>query len=283
MSALRRLMGVLGISLVLASLIGCASLKESSGFVVQPKSASAMRQEPWHNVTLMGDISTVKTLAVAPFNLPEPFPLKWEDELVDEGRVYLAKQIDGKLVPKPLVRAVERALLYDQDGRLLELFDAVFHPDYRMFFVNLPPDRASALRGHMVIVSSDGTWLMTGRKKIVTLPVGQDLRQLPSGFFAEHPSDLRQVLTLKSPDPIISYLKWHFSESFVVNGVMYSGTRDARTILGKWTGLNTVADRVISCGSFTVSPGMLPVFVAISLARNVHVASQEDCLAQKRN
>lgn len=283
MNTFRHLMGVLGASLVLASLIGCASLKESSGFVVQPKSASATRQEPWHNVTLMGDVGTITTLAVAPFNLPDPMPIKWEDELVDNGRIYPAKQIDGRLVPKPLARVVERALLYSNEGKLLELFDAFFYPDLGMFFVNLPLDRASALRGHMVIVSSDGTWLMTGRKKMVTLPIGQDLRQLPSGFFAEHPSDLRQVLTLKSPDPIISYLKWHFSDSLAVNGVMYSGTRDARTILGKFTSLNTFADRVISCGSFTVSPGMLPVSVAISLMRNVHVASQQDCLAKKQN
>lgn len=268
---------------VCATFAGCASIKESTGFAVQSKSAEVVRQEPWHNVTLMGNISAVETLAVAPFNTPEPFPIKWEEELVDEGRMYPAKQIDGKLVPKPLVRVVERALLYDDNGKLLELFDAFFHADFRMFFVILPPERASALRGHMVIVSTDGTWLMTGRKKMVTLPVGQDLRQLPQGFFRENPSDLRQVLTLNSPDPILSYLKWRFSESLVVNGVWYSGTQDARTIIGKYTSLSSVTDRVISCGSFTVSPGMIPVFMAISLVRNVYVATQEDCLAKKRN
>jgi hypothetical protein len=283
MNNIRRLTGVLVTSVALVVLSGCASIKEGSGFTVQPKSAEVVRQEPWHNVTLMGNVSAIETLAVGPFNLPEPFPLKWENELVDEGRVYPAKQVDGKVVSKPLVRVVERALLYNEDGRLLELFDAIFHPDYRMFFVNLPLERAAALRGHLVIVSSDGTWLMTGRKKMVTLPVGQDLRQLPQGFFREHPSDLRQVLTLKSPDPIISYLKWRFSETLVVNDIWYSGTKDAKTIMGKFTNLSSVADRVISCGSFTVSPGLIPVFVAISLVRNIHVATQEDCLAKKSN
>lgn len=277
-------MGVLGTSIVIALLSGCASLETESGYQVQAKSASAIRQEPWHNVTIMGDIRSVETLAVAPFNLPEPFPIRWEEELLDEGRVYMAKQIDGKMVPKPLVRVVERALLYDEEGRLLELFDAVFFPDQMRFYVLLPSERAQALKGHqMVIVSSDGTWLMTGRKKIVKLPVGQDLQQLPSGFFREHPSELRQTFILERPDPILADLEWRFSERFSVQGVAYSGQRDALTILSKWTSLNSVTDRVISCGTFTVAPGMMPVSVAISLARNVYVASRADCLARKKD
>ena len=283
MKAFHRLVGALTASVLVVTLCGCATIKQEGGYEVRSKSESA-RQEPWHNVTLMGDIRAVETIAVAPYNFPEPLPTKWEDEFVDEGRSYTVKRIDGSEVRKPLARAVERALLYDADGKLLELFDAVFFPDQRRFLVLMSPEKAQVSKGHhMVIVSSDGTWLMTGRKKIVNLPTGQDLRQLPSGFFRDNPSELRQVFVLKRPDPILMDLTWRFDEHFTVHGVAYSGTRDAYAVLGKFTSLDAALDKVISCGSFTISPGMVPVGVAISLVRDVYVATQEDCLARKKN
>lgn len=282
MKAVHRLMGALVASIVVLLSSGCASLKEEGGYIVQPKSAS-MRQEPWHNVTLMGDITAVQEVAVAPYNLPEPFPLKWEKELVDQGRAYTVTY-NGQKVRLPLVRVVERALLYDDNGKLLELFDAVFFPDQQRFYVLLPTDRVETLIGkHMVIVSSDGTWLMTGQKRIVDLLSGQDLRQLPSGFFRDNPSELRQVFVLKRPDPILMDLTWRFDELFTVHGVTYSGRPGARTVLGEFTSLDTPLDKVISCGSFTIAPGLAPISVAVSLARDAYVASQQDCLASKKN
>ena len=94
MKAFHRLMGALTASVLVVTLCGCATFKQEGGYEVQSKSESA-RQEPWHNVTLMGDIRAVDTIAVAPYNLPEPFPMKWEDEFVDEGRSYTVKRIDG--------------------------------------------------------------------------------------------------------------------------------------------------------------------------------------------
>lgn len=284
MNAFHRLMGAFTASVLVVTLFGgCATLKEEGGYVVQSKSDSA-RQEPWHNVALIGDIRTVDTIAVAPYNLPEPLPLKWEQEFVDEGRSYAVTGIDGRQARKPLVRVVERALLYNADGKLLELFDAVFFPDQRRFLVLMSPEKAQASTGHhMVIVSSDGTWLMTGRKKMVDLPIGQDLRQLPPGFFRDNPSELRQVFVLKRPDPILMDLTWRFGEHFSVRDVTYSGTRDAYTVLGQFTSLSTALDKVVSCGSFTISPGMAPISMAVSLARDVYVVTQQDCLARKKN
>lgn len=265
-------------------LSGCASLKQEAGFEVQPKTSVAtekvrVRQEPWHNVTLMGDIRRAETAAIAVVNLPEPLPAKWQEELVDKGRTYTVKLSDGRQVRKPLERVVFRAMAYTLDGQLVEMFDAVVTPTVKGLFILLPPERAEALKVHQfVIVPSDATWLMTTQKEMVTLAEDQDLAKLPVGFFAEHPSPLRQVIKTGAAHPVLTDLVQKFPNHFSVQGIPYSGRPDADIVLAQFTSLETGLDKVVSCGSFTVSPGMALVGVAVSVVRNVWAASKRDCL-----
>lgn len=269
---------------VVLALTGCASLKQEAGFEVQPKTSVVaekvrVRQEPWHNVTLMGDIRQEKEIAIAVVNLPEPLPSLWQEELVDKGRTYAVKTSDGKQARKPLERVVFRAMAYTKDGQLVEMFDAVVTPAVNGLFILLPAERAEMLKAYQfVIVPSDATWLMTTQKEMVTLAEGQDLARLPVGFFAEHPSPLRQVIKTGATHPVFTDLARKFPNHFSVKGIPYSGRPDADIVLAQFTSLDTTLDKVVSCGSFTVAPGMAVAGVAVSIVRNVWVVSKRDCL-----
>ncbi len=263
-------------------LAGCASLKKDAGFEVQSKTAMQLmqsRQEPWHNVAVMGDLRELEEIAVAVVNLPEPIPTVWKGELMDKGRTYTVKLSDGRVLRKPLERVVFRAAAYTADGRFVELFDAVITSQARAFLVLLPANRAEELKGRQLgILSSDASWLMTTQRERVALREGQDVNQLPPGFFEEHPSPLRQVIVVKRDHPVFQDLLGMFSNHFTIRGVPYSGRPDADIVLSQFTGLETASDKIISCGSFAISPGMVALGVAISVVRNIAVANEKDCL-----
>ncbi len=267
--------------IVLALLTGCASMKKDAGFEVQSKASQVLqiRQEPWHNVTVMGDLRTLDEMAVAVVNLPEWLPTAWKEELVDKGRTYTIKLPDGRLLHKPLERVVLRAAAYTDDGRFVEQFDAVVTAKARALFILLPSDRAEELKRYQfVILASDASWLMTTQKEQVVLETGQDIGQLPPGFFVEHPSPLRQTVVIKRSHTVFRDLMETFPNHFTIRGVSYSGRPDTDIILSQFTSLETASDKIISCGSLAISPGMIMFGVALSVVRNISVANQEDCL-----
>lgn len=283
-----RLWGAIG-ALILSILSGCASLSKDSGFEVQPKSALKNRQEGWHNVTLQGDIRKTQALTVAFVHLQQPLSTRWRAELVDQGRTYTVKLPDGRQLKKPLERVVERALCYTEDGRLISMFDADLEPTVLGFYVLMPPDQKKELCPNLVIVPSDASWLLTTRSVVVPLQEGQELTQLPSGFFREHPSPLplRHMALRSRQDEdgkkFLSYLERKYPFHFSVGGVPYSGRPDADIVLAEFTSLDTPLDKVISCGTLSVSPGLITVGLAVSMIRNGYVASQKDCLNGTRN
>lgn len=268
--------------IALALLSGCASTGRNLGFEVQGKTATQVmrsRTEPWQTVAVMGDLRLLEQVAVAVVNLPEPLPTAWKEELLDKGRTYTVKLPDGRKLRKPLERVVFRAAAYTADGRFVELFDAVINSQARALFVLLPTHRVEELKRYqLAILSSDASWLMTTQRKRVALDEGQDVNQLPPGFFEEHPSPLRQVIVVKRDHPVFQDLVATFPNHFTLRGFPYSGRPDADIILAQFTGLETAGDKIISCGSFAVSPGMMPLGVAISVARNLSAVSEKDCL-----
>lgn len=272
-------------AIVLALLAGCASLKQEAGFVVQTKTAQVLqiRQEPWHNVTVMGDLRQQEKLAVAVVNLPEWLPTVWKEELVDKGRTYTVKLPDGRLLRRPLERVVLRAVAYTEDGRFVEQFDAVVTSRTRSLYMLLPAERAEDLKRYQfVILASDASWLMTTQKERVVLAEGQDIGRLPPGFFAEHPAPLRQVIVIDRSHPVFQGLLETFPSHIAVRGVAYSGRPDADIILSQFTSLETASDKIISCGSLAISPGMVAFGAVLSAARNISVASQKDCYNPKK-
>lgn len=269
------------------ALTGCASFKQEAGFEVEQKSGISVqtaglmhaRQEPWHNVAIIGDIRQSHEIAVAVVNMPNPLPDLWREELVDKARTYTVLLPDGRKVQKPLERVVFRAIAYTMDGNLVEVFDAVVTPSLKGVFVLLPADRDEALKSYQfAIISSDAAWLMTSQREMIPLEEGQDLMKLPVGFFKEHPSPLWQSVVIQQNHPVFEDILNKFSNHFKVNGIPYSGRPDAEIILSEFTSLETGLDKVVSCGSFTVSPGMVLVGAVVSVARNIWVANQKDCL-----
>lgn len=261
------------------ALSGCAGIQESAGYNVTPKAFEG-RQEPWHNLTLVGDVYATKTVSVAFVALPEPLPEEWKKEFVDTSRVYVVDLPEGKKARKPLERVVFRAILY-HDEHFLEMFDAVLNPEMTGFFVLMPPNAAPYVGENLVILSSDALRLMTVRGEMVSMARGQSLKELPQGFFEDHPSRLTRVASLDRSDPtgerVFADIEDLFPRLLDVQGVRYSGRPDTQVVAAQFTKVDTVADRFISCGSMTISPGLVTVGLAVSGIRSLYAISKEDC------
>lgn len=272
--------------IVLALLTGCASLKDNAGFDYQLKTAQATetRSEPGDSVVLMGHLHLKQEIAVAVVNLPTPLPLLWKQELVDKGRTYTVKGTDGKMLEMPLARVVVRAIAYTQEGRFVELFDAVVTTRARSLMILLPADRAEELMQYQfALVPSDASWLMTTQTEMVTLNEGQGLKELPKGFFEEHPSPLRQVITISREDKVFQELLEMFPERLKVYGVPYSGRPNATVVISQFSRVTGLLDRGISCGSAVATSGPLaPIAAAASVGTTIYAMGQKDCLAVNR-
>lgn len=265
--------------LVFVLLSGCANLETQSGFQVQPK-APIGRQEPWHNLALVGDVSKTEKIAVAYVPLPEPLPQGWKEEFVDANRVYAVDLPDGKKARKPLERVVFRALLY-RNERFVEMFDAVLNPQLTGFFVLFPPAGAEYAGNNLIIVPSNALWLQTTRGEIVAMTAGQSFAELPQGFFEDHPSTLAQVVGMNRSDPagkrLFADMERLFPKRLTVHGVQYSGRPDTKIVAATFTKVDNPVDRFISCGSLTVAPGMVTIGLAVSGIRNLYAISKDDC------
>jgi hypothetical protein len=278
MSMLRRIVVPLLLAASVA-LTGCASLKQATGSNVQEqKDIVHKRQEPWHNLTLVGDVSKMMAYRVAYIAFPKPLPREWKEELVDPTRAYLVKRFDGTETKKILERVVFRALAY-RGEEFVEMFDAVLNPSATGLFVLLPP--GGEYDGiNLVVVPSDAAWLMTTHGETVPLAEGQMLERLPEGFFEKHPSPLRQMTRMdranKDGKKFFAELEGLFPRLYSAGGFDYSGRPDTK-IVSKFTRVDQPFDRLVSCGSFPVSTGMVSPLLVISAARNVYIMGKTDC------
>lgn len=269
--------------LIAVFLSGCASIGKKAGFEVTAKEPIG-RQEPWHTMTLKGDISQVQALSVAYVALPDPVPTYWSEEFVDTHRVYevsLSNDQNGKQKKalKPLEKVVFRALRYTDGGEFIEMFDAVLNPSLSGFFVLLPSE-GNFVGSNLVIIPLDASWLMTVYGERVILPVS---KTLPAGFFQQHPSRITQVVRMDKKDPhgqkFFSELEKLFDPGrFIINGVVYSGRPDTKIVASRFTKVDNPIDRLVSCGTAPISPGMITVSLAIAAVHNVRAMTKEDCM-----
>jgi hypothetical protein len=270
---------VLSLLIIALLITGCASLEKQSGMIIAGKNPVG-REEPWHNNALVGNVFTTERVSATYVQLPKPLPAGWKEELIDNSRVYEVKNPDNTKDRKSLTRVVFRALWY-RNERLVGMSDAVLSPNLKGFFVLLPSDAKAYAGNNLVIVPSHPTWLMTTKGETVEMTAGQSFSKLPSGFFEKHPSVVKEVLYLDPNDPVgkqwFADMEEFFPMLLTIGGTRYSGRPDADIIAAKFTSVDNPVDRIISCGGMPISPGMITLGVAISVARNVYVGSRADC------
>lgn len=284
---LRNLVTVFGVA-VLALLSGCASLPRDTAFEVQEKSVEVSRQEPWQNRAINRSALTTAGVAVQIVKLPEPAPRAWLEDVVDPARVYTVSEGDTK-TKKILVREVFRAVYY-RDEMAVGIFDAVFNPAATHFTILVAIEKMEALQGtQVVIVTSDGRRVLTTQGKTVEFPKGVSLSRLPTGFFRDYPSPTGDFIPMlgweKYGQAFLRELTSRFSLPFVIRGERYLGLPDVVEVLARFTGLNTAADKLISCTSLKLGPEdiaggahTLPVKAVIYAGQAVYAMSREDCL-----
>lgn len=284
---LRNLVVVIAVA-VLAVLSGCASLPRDTAFEVQEKSVDVSRQEPWQNRAINRSALTTAGVAVLIVKLPEPAPRVWLEDVVDPARVYTLSEGDVK-TKKVLVREVFRAVFY-RDEAAVGFYDAVLNPNATHFTILAPINKMEMLKGTQVVVAtSDGRHVLTTRGRTVELPKGQGLSRLSTGFFRDYPSPSGDFIPMlgweKYGQAFFTELLDRFSLPFVVRGERYLGLPDAVEVLARFTGLNTAADKLISCTSLKFGPEdlaggahTLPVKAVIYAGQAMYVLSREDCL-----
>ncbi|MGK2848910.1 MAG: hypothetical protein ACSLEX_02470 [Minisyncoccota bacterium] len=257
-------------------LSGCTTtMGTQSGFSVQPKESIA-RQEPWHTMVITGNVSILDGVDVAYVSLPDPLPSYWRDEVVDTKRTYIKTFEDGKKLRKPIEKLVFRALFY-QNERLVGMADAIINPALTGFFILLPADMKPA-KQNMVIVSMDTSWMMTTMGEKITVPI---TKSLPSGFFQQHPSPLTQVVRMERKDPsgklFFDELESLFNQRLRIGSMVYSGRPDTLLVLRNFTSAEHPVDRLVSCGTAPVTPGLVTITLALAAIQNVRTVTSHDC------
>lgn len=272
----------------LAVLSGCASLPRDTAFEVQEKSVDVSRQEPWQNRAINRSLLTTAGVAVQIVKLPEPAPKAWLKDVIDPARVYTVSEGDVK-TKKVLVREVFRAVFYREEAAV-GFYDAVLNPAATHFTILVPIDKMEALLGTQVVVAtSDGRHVLTTRGKTIELPKEQSLSRLPAGFFRDYPSPSGDFVPMlgweKYGQAFLTELLNRFSLPFVIRGERYLGLPDVVEVLARFTGLNSAADKLLSCTSLKLGPEdfaggthTLPVKAVIYVGQAMYALSREDCL-----
>ena len=275
---------ILILCLALVGLSACASTQTGQLVRQKPQALGQLTDirpvgEPFHDVSLAGDIGKVEEVGASFVELPNPLPLYWKNELVDPSRSLKEKRGD-RLVAVPHLRRVFRVGIY-RDEQLVAMHEAVVNPDGRRLLLLLPASAGRDYQGmNLLILSHDAYFGVTSDGKIVELGKRPNPGLLPPGFFASNPSPLPPVVVLRRSDPaglgIYTDLESVFPIVFTVNGVSYSGTKNALKILAEFTPADQWQDRVITCGSATIAfPLALdPITGGIQLARNAMAATR---------
>ncbi len=277
------------LTLVVVWLTGCAaSLPRDSGFEVRAVEAIG-RQEPWQNRALDASAFAPEGVWYMYFKLPAPLPSYWQQEFVDAARSYEIVE-GGRKVRQPLIREVFRVVVFLEPGKT-ELYQAHVDRGAKGFdvFFPLSVDARRFARKSILILSSDGKWGMTTLGKRVEFPKGFNPKELPADFFVTNRSPVMQVVRL---DPInneharlaLDGMLHSFTYTFGLreqNGRYLGKSRQDVEAVMAFTSLDGVSDRLISCTSLKLSPGMeaaLPVIGALYAYQAVSALTKEDCL-----
>ncbi len=277
------------LALVVVWLTGCASsLPRDSGFEVRTVEATG-RQEPLQNRVLDADVFVPEGVAYMYFKLPQPLPDYWKQEFVDAARSYEVVE-GGRKVRRPLIREVFRVIVFLEHEET-QLYQARVDREVKGFdvFFPLAVDTRRFAGKSILILSSDGKWGMTTLGKRVEFPKGFSPKELPADFFVTNRSPVMQVVRL---DPInneharlaLDSMLHGFTYVFRLRGhngrYLGKSRQDVETVI-TFTSLDGVSDRLLSCTSLKLSPGMetvLPLVGALYAYQAVSALTKEDCL-----
>lgn len=276
------------LALVVIWLTGCSSLPRDSGFEVRIVDAIG-RQEPWQNRVLNRDVFVPAGVAYMRFNLPQPLPDYWKQEFVDMARGYEVVE-SGRKVRRPFIRETFRVIVFLENGET-QLYQALVDREVKGFHVFFPlaVDTRRFAGKSILILSSDGKWGMTTLGKRVEFPKGFNPKELPPDFFVTNRSPVMQVVRL---DPInneharlaLDSMLDSFTYAFGLRGrnerYLGKSRQDVEAIMA-FTSLDGISDRLISCTSLKLSPGMeaaLPIVGALYGYQVVNALAKEDCL-----
>lgn len=284
---MKRYSGLFVMSVVFALLSGCATMGRITGFSPQVRESFDV-QEPWQNLVVRGYVSEMHEIASTYIPLPQPLPRKLEKEFV-----YVRRAGEEK---RSLERWSFRTLFYREES-FIGMYDAVLDPSRKGFRLLLPLNgngKQSIFRYvgsdlHLVILSSNSSWIMTTKGEIVDLPKDVSLMELPAGFFKKHPSRMPEVIIVRrnnlSAENFFSGedgLENRFPRQLVFHGKKYSGRWDAQSKYNEFTSEKHVLDRLTSCGSLTGSLAWAhPIGLALSAGpqavHDVRVVMKENC------
>lgn len=276
------------LALVLVWLAGCSSLPRDSGFEVRTVETIG-RQEPWQNRVLDRDVFVPEGVAYMYFRLPTPIPDYWKQEFVDMARSYEVME-GGRKVRRPFIREVFRVVVFLEAGET-ELYQALVDREVKGFdvFFPLSVDTRRFAGKSILVLSSDGKWGMTTLGKRVEFPKGFNPKELPTDFFVTNRSPVMQVVRLDPKNNeharlALDNMLQSFMYPFGLRGknerYLGKSREDVEAIMA-FTSLDGVSDRLISCTSLKLSPGMeaaLPVVGALYAYQAVSALAKEDCL-----
>lgn len=278
------------ISFLVTLLCGCSTLSRDSGYEVQTM-APVKRQEPWQNQALPADTVSHRGIAVVVVKWPNPLPNEWRSDFVDPARVYEVPTNTGNgmnkkqtIARKPVVRFVFRANVYR--GTVYETTVPVVVADapYDSFHVLVPYEAGGILEGkHILILSSDGRWGMTAAGESVSLK-GLNLTHLPVDFFDQlQPSVVRNVLRLdalsEDGQRYIHKLDERFYRTYEVDGKTYLFMGDTLEVLARFSSLNGVSDRLVTCTSLKLGAHSLEPFAWVMYGIQAGIVlAEDDCL-----
>lgn len=287
---------------------GCATgdFSREAGFQPQPKSLVGRRHEPGHSLIIDRKVvdDGVAGIDVVVASLPRPIPTRWMRELVDESRRYsfwtpkVGYRGDDQLdcnddkTPKRrercqeeqrvLQRLVFMAVLY-RGETAVGFYDAVVNQRASQSVTLLSYGEGKRLGDNLnqLLISSDGQFGVTTRGQLVDLASVADLRQLPQGIFDRFPSPANiQSKSAESDEGygFIRQIREQFFDPLNLKGKRYLGREDAWVVWKRFTSLNHWPDKMLSCVSYPMGPGVMTWNGIMAAGQTVAALSSPDCL-----
>lgn len=296
---------LLGVVLLSA---GCATgdFTRQAGFEPRSKSIEIKREEPGHGLIIeAATLEDERGLDVVMGVVPNPlFHRRWLEELVDASRPYSfwlpkvgyrsEEGLDCNQLKSPerekkckaeqrvLKRLSFRAILY-RGETAVDFYDAVINPKVSRSFTLLPFGKGRELGTdlHQLIVSSDGKFGLTTSGELVDLAQVETLGQLPTGFFERHPSPVVIQSKHRETDEGYGFIRL-IDQMFpvIVNRGTnrYWGQPDTKVVWQKYTDLTHPFDRILTCVSYRMGPGMMVVGGVVAAVQTGRAIAVDDCL-----
>lgn len=288
--------------------VGCATGELSRKLSLQPlpKSLTMKRQEPGHNLIIDRKVveDGVTGIDVVVGNLPRVMSTRWMEELADGARRYsfwlpkVGYRGDDRLdcnddetsnrrercreEERVLQRTVFRAVLYRGETAVGH-YDAVINKRAYQSATLMPFGEGQRLGANLnqLLISSDGRFGVTTNGMLVSLDDVEDLRQLPPGTFERYPSPV--VIQSKSAETdeghgFIGQVRKLFPDPLNLKGKRYLGQEDAWVVWRKFTSLSEWPDKVMTCVSYNMGPGVMTWNGIMAAGQTVVALSSPDCL-----